>query len=335
VDDGQRRPAHLRQAFVVAEEDVDWLEIREAQAGVVSRQQLLRRGWTTSAVAHRVTSGRWQLLHPGVYATFTGRYGFDVRLWAALLHAGPDAVASHESAGLLQHLVDAEPAVIDVMVPSQHRVSPRPGVRVHRSGSVSASRRPAASIPQTRVEETVLDLVAASGDAEEVIGWLTRACQRRLTTPDRLLSASRSRARMRWRALLQQVVCDVAAGVASPLERHYHRDVECAHGLPRGTINPQVGVRGASRYCDVRYDAFRLRIELEGLAWHPEDQRWRDARRDNLAALAGDVVLRHDWHAVVGRPCATAEEVAAVLTSRGWTGRAKACGPTCGLRSAA
>jgi hypothetical protein len=301
----------------------------------VSRQQLLQLGWTTSAVAHRVTSGRWQLLHPGVYATFSGGYGFDVRLWAALLHAGPDAIASHESAGVLQRLVDVEPVVVDVMVPDQHRVLARPGVRVHRSRNVAGRRRPAASIPQTRVEETVLDLVDASRTAEEVVGWLTRACQRRLTTPERLLSAARRRARMRWRPLLQQVVGDVAAGVASPLERHYHRDVERAHGLPRGTINAQVGVRRASRYCDVRYDAFRLRVELEGLAWHPEDPRWRDARRDNLAALAGDMVLRYDWRAVVGHPCVTADEVAAVLTSRVWSGRAKACGASCRLRSVA
>jgi hypothetical protein len=204
VDDGRRRPANLRQDFVVAEKAGDWLELREPQAGVVSRQQLLQLGWTTSAVAHRVTSGRWQLLHPGVYATFSGGYGFDVRLWAALLHAGPDAIASHESAGVLQRLVDVEPVVVDVMVPDQHRVLARPGVRVHRSRNVAGRRRPAASIPQTRVEETVLDLVDASRTAEEVVGWLTRACQRRLTTPERLLSAARRRARMRWRPLLQQ-----------------------------------------------------------------------------------------------------------------------------------
>lgn len=319
----------------MVENGADWLELREAQAGVVSRPQLLRLGWTTSAVAHRVTSGRWQLLHPGVYATFSGGYGFDVRLWAALLHAGEDAVASHESAGVLQRLVDVEPAIVDVLVPDRHRVSPRPGVRVHRSRNIAGRRRAAASIPQTRVEETVLDLVAASRTAEEVVGWLTRACQRRLTTPERLLSASRERGRMPWRPLLQQVVGDVSAGVASPLERHYHRAVARAHGLPRGTVNAQVGIRGASRYCDVRYEAFRLRIELEGLAWHPEDQRWRDARRDNLAALAGDAVLRYDWRAVVGRPCATAGEVAAVLAARGWSGHVTACGPACRLRSAA
>jgi hypothetical protein len=325
----------MRHASAVNDDDAELAELRDAQAGVVARQQLLDLGWTTSTVAHRVTSGRWQVLHPGVYATFSGSYGFDVRLWAALLHAGPDALASHQSAGVLQRLVDAEPAVVDVTVPNGHQVSPRPEVRVHRSRHAAVRARSAASVPQTRVEETVLDLVDMSRTADEVVGWLTRACQRRLTTPDRLLSAARGRARMRWRALLAEVICDVAEGVASPLERRYHRDVERAHGLPKGAMNPSVGVRGTSRYCDVRYAAFALRVELEGLAWHPEDQRWRDARRDNLAALAGDAVLRYDWRAVAGHSCETAAEIAAVLVSRGWTGRPRACGSRCGVRQAA
>lgn len=317
------------------DDDPAFVELRQAQAGVVARQQLLDLGWTASTIAHRVSSGRWQVLHPGVYATFSGSYGFDVRLWAALLHAGPGSLASHQSAGLLQRLVDAEPAVVDVTVPNAHQVSPRPGVKVHRSRHAAARRRSVASVPQTRVEETVLDLVEASRTPDEVVRWLTRACQRRLTTPDRLLSAARGRARMRGRQLLAEVICDVADGVASPLERRYHRDVERAHGLPAGEMNPWVGVRGTSRYCDVRYAAFALRVELEGLAWHPEDQRWRDARRDNLGALAGDVVLRYDWRAVAGHSCETAAEVAAVLASRGWTGRLSACGPRCGVFRAA
>jgi hypothetical protein len=325
----------MRHASGVNDDETALSELCQAQAGVVARQQLLDLGWTASTIAHRVTSGRWQVLHPGVYATFSGSYGFDVRLWAALLHAGPDSLASHRSAGLLQRLVDAEPAVVDVTVPNSHQVSPRSGVSVHRSRHAAARRRSTASVPQTRVEETVLDLVEMSTTADEVVGWLTRACQRRLTTPDRLLSAARGRSRMRWRQILAEVICDVTEGVASPLERRYHRDVERAHGLPVGAMNPRVGVRGTSRYCDVRYAAFALRVELEGLAWHPEDQRWRDARRDNLAALAGDAVLRYDWRAVVGHSCETAGEVAAVLASRGWTGRPSACGPCCGLFRAA
>ncbi|HET8615331.1 MAG TPA: hypothetical protein VFL94_07385 [Actinomycetales bacterium] len=140
--------------------------------------------------------------------------------------------------------------------------------------------------------------------------------------------------RHRWRTLVTQVLADVADGVASPLELFY-RELERRHGLPGGEANARTTVRGTNRYTDVLYRRFRLRVELESLAWHPEDARWRDARRDNEAVLAGDAVLRYDWRAVVGRPCDTAAEVASVLRARGWAGHTTPCSLTCTLSRAA
>lgn len=314
--------------------DRDMAELLERQAGVASRQQLLALGMSSSAIAHRVSAGRWVTLHPGVYATLPGREDFLVRLWAALLHAGPSAVASHRSAGMLQGLVDHPPPVVDVAVRERHRVHPRPNIRVHRRRYLATESRAVATVPQTRTEVTVLDLVGECLRAEDVVGWLTRACQRRLTTPARILTAMAFRSRQRWRGLVAEVLADVSGGVASPLELLY-RKVERRHGLPRGEANARTTVRGTNRYTDVLYRRFRLRVELESLAWHPEDARWRDARRDNEATLVGDAVLRYDWRAVVGQPCETAAQVAAVLQARGWSGHATPCSPTCALRRAA
>lgn len=309
-------------------------DLLDVQAGAVARRQLVDAGWTSSAIAHQVRSGRWQPVHAGTYLTFTGTPLFVSLVWAALLYTGPRSVASHRTAARLQGLVDDDPDVIDITVPhGVHRLQPS-GVRTHRTRHLERARRPAASVPQTRVEETTLDLVGVSRGAEEVVGWLTRACQRRLTTPPRLAATADARGRLRWRALINDVLRDVADGVASPLELRY-RGLERRHRLPTSTANVRTTVLGTNRYCDVRYGLFRLRIELEGLAWHPEDRRWRDARRDNAAALAGDAVLRYDWRAVIGRPCETAAEVAAVLRRRGWTGRPTPCSLTCALRQVA
>src|SRR5919112_5316723 len=97
-------------------------DLCQRQAGAIARRQALDAGLTRSQVRHAVRSGRWRTLHPGVYATFTGPLPFATRLWAGLLHAGPSAVASHESAGYLQGLVDGEPRTVDVSVPDPHRV---------------------------------------------------------------------------------------------------------------------------------------------------------------------------------------------------------------------
>lgn len=303
--------------------------VADAQSGVVSRAQALAGGLTSSQVGHLVRSGRWQRLHPGVYATFSGPLGRPARSWAALLHAGPGAVLSHASAALEQGVSDHEPVAVHLTVDADRRVLRRPGVVVHRSRRLAAARHPARSVPQTRVEETVLDLVDASRGLDEVVGWLTSACQRRLTTPPLLLEAARGRRRLRHRSLVMEVLADVGAGVASPLERRYARDVERRHGLPTGRRGRAVVIGGRRRYRDVEYEQFATNVELEGFAYHPDDRAARDDARDNEIVVQGSAVLRYGWAPVAGTPCRTALEVSTVLSRRGWDGAPVACAPGC------
>ncbi|MEO7745693.1 MAG: hypothetical protein ABIV05_05645 [Actinomycetota bacterium] len=306
-----------------------WRDRAAVQDGVLARYQALDGGMSPDVLRQHVRAGRWRRVHPGVYVTFTGPLPFRTRVWAALLHAGPRALASHRTAGHLQGLVDEAPGVVDVSVPWDHRVAPQPGVRIHRRRHQDARRHPARSLPQTRVSDTVLDLVEQSAREDDVVGWLARGCQRRLCTPAHLLDAASRRPRLRHRRLVASVLADVGVGVHSPLERHYRRRVELAHGLPSATRNRAQVLRGRRWYHDVRYGRWRLRVELEGLAHHPDAQAWRDDVRDNAAVLSGDTVLRYGWRAVVGSPCGTANDVAGALRERGWLGTPRRCGPSC------
>ncbi|MFL6101082.1 MAG: hypothetical protein ACJ71T_14145 [Actinomycetales bacterium] len=302
----------------------------EQQHGVVSIDQVAQLGLTKDQVRHRVRRGSWRRLYPRVFATHAGDLDFQARVWAAVLAAGPTAMASHATAGRLQGLVDDDPDQIELTVGLSSPGHDRPGVRLRRSPAASARRHPARLPPQTRIEDTVLDLVAAATTPDGVVTWVLRACQRRLTTPARLAGAAEGRQRLRNRALFEGLVQDAAGGVASALELRYRSDVEVAHGLPPARRN-QVWTApdGRRRYFDVRYDEWRVRIELEGLAYHPADRSRWDAERDNAAVLMGDVVLRYGWHPVVRDPCAVAAQVCAVLTLRGWTGGLARCSPQC------
>ncbi len=307
-----------------------WAELLHLQSDVVHRRQALTLGWTADQIRHQVRRGSWRQLYPGVYLTNTGAPTYGARVWAALLHAGPPAVASHATAARLQGLLDEDPEVIQVSVPHGHRATRQPGLRIHHARAWTIRRRPAASVPQTQVEDTVLDLIGLTRDPDDVVRWVLRACQRRLTTPARLRGALGRRRRQRHRALVKELLAEAAGGIASALERRYRLDVELAHALPRATrAGAWLGPDGRRRYFDVRYKRWRLRVELEGLAYHPEDRSWVDHDRDNAAVLAGDVVLRYGWRPVVGSPCDVAAQVAGVLTLRGWTGEVAACGSGC------
>lgn len=308
-------------------------ELAASQAGVVARRQLRALGVPRTVVRSHLRGHRWQRVLPGTFVVFTGPLPFPTRVWAAVLYAGRNATASHDTAAWLWGLETDPPGVVDVMVPHgcRHRTS-RSGVRVRQSRHLFERRHPVLVPPRTRIEDTVLDLTDAAPAPETVIGVVLRACQHRLTTPDRLAARARSRRRLRWRRLIAELLADARDGALTPLERRYARDVERAHGLPRGRRNAAEGAAGRRRYRDVRYLRWGVVVELDGRAAHPAEERERDDLRDNeLVEADGTLTLRYGWVSVSARPCRTAAQVARVLRSAGWTGPTTRCGPHCSL----
>jgi hypothetical protein len=171
----------------------------------------------------------------------------------------------------------------------------------------------------------VLDLAAAGGPSVVVL-LVTRAVQRRGTRASRLAVALAERRRHPHRKLIQGLLGDVAAGAESALELDYLRDVERAHGLPKGVR--QASRRGLPYVSDVGYDEWRLLVELDGRLGHEGEGRFRDMWRDNRFALEALLTLRYGWFDVVDRPCAVAAHVASVLVHRGWSGLLGRC-PRC------
>jgi hypothetical protein len=307
-------------------------DLPELQRGVLSRRQALDIGMTGDLIKSMLRSGRWRQLHRGVYATFTGEPCRAAMQWAVVLRAGQGAVLSHHTAAELDGLAWKRSAVIHVSVPAERRVAAIPGVMVHRSERVAEARHPSLLPPRTRIEETVLDLTQVSDAFDDAFEWLCRACGGRLTTPQRLASAMAVRKKLRWRGSLAAALDEVAGGVHSGLEYRYVRDVERPHGLPRGTRQARSRRSTRSEYRDSLYEEYRIIVETDGRAAHPEGARWRDIRRDNAAAADGFTTLRYNWADVTTQPCRVAAEIGATLRKRGWHGTPHRCGPGCAVQ---
>jgi very-short-patch-repair endonuclease len=305
-------------------------ELRQVQCGVLSRQQLLACALSNDHVRAQVRARRWQRLFR-VYLTFSGPPPRESVLWAAVLSAGAGAVLSHQSAAEVVGLVDEAQTPIHLTVPPSRRVVAAPGLVVHNSIRIERARHPTRLPPQTRVEETVVDLTQTSPSLEHALSWIARACGRRLTRPERIAATIDARKKMRWRTELLGSVADVAAGAQSPLELRYLRDVERAHRLPTASRQHAVVRAGSRSYDDVCYSAFGVVVELDGRAAHPEETRWRDMRRDNASVTDGRRVLRYGWADVAARPCEVAAQVSRVLGAAGWPGAPRPCRPTCGM----
>lgn len=293
------------------------------QAGVVSREQALAFGVSDRVVARLLREQHWRRLAPGVFLTTDADPGFLTRGWAGVLLGGDRARLAGTSAGHLQGLVDDAPPVVTVLVPHGSRPTQRDGWRLVRERAGSRDARSTGAPPRTRVEETVLDL-CQDGRAEDAVGWVTVAVQRRLTTAERLVRALERRERHRHRRVLLDLVRDVGRGAQSPIELTYLREVERAHGLPSGS-RQEVSADGTA-VRDVWYRELGVVVELDGRVGHDELGRFRDMWRDNTAALSELLTLRYGAYDLYARPCEVAQQVGRALTARGWRGLLRRCG---------
>jgi hypothetical protein len=301
----------------------------ELQNGVITRAQALAAGVTDKVIAAQIQRGRWQRMHRGVYATFSGPPSRDCLLWAAVLRAGPSAVLSHQTAARLWGLPAAESSAIHVSVPIG---SPAPrirGVIVHYSSRGPQARHPALAPPRTTIEATVLDLASGAASAEDAIAQVLGAIASRRTTAERMGAALRRRRRMHWRSAIRLALDPMNSGVHSILEYRFVTRVERPHGLPAGTRQRPVVRDHRKQYSDVAYDGYATLVELDGRASHPEGSRQLDARRDNANVADGRVTLRYGWTDVNERSCETAAQIAITLRGRGWPGWPRRCGPAC------
>jgi Transcriptional regulator, AbiEi antitoxin/AbiEi antitoxin C-terminal domain len=307
----------------------DWVMTLDSQSGVVDHSQVQRAGLSKRAVAHRLKSGKWRRMHRGVYATFTGPVQREAKLWAAVRRAGSGAMLSHETAAEVHGLVDKPATKIHITVPANRRPAqhrPIRGVVIHRSDQSLPARLPEWKVPRTRIEDTVLDLVATAKTFDEAYSWISRALSERLATADMLRAALANRRRIRWRTLLNEALSDAEDGIYFPLERRYAHDVERAHGLPKAERQARRTIGGRTHHKDNWYAEYGICVELDGAAYHPPEQIRRDRDRDNVNLWVDDArTYRFTLVDVTEKACESAAMVAASLRRHGWQGRPHPC----------
>lgn len=312
----------------------EWVKTLSSQEGIVSTAQARALGASAHAIAWQVSSGRWQRIYQGVYATFSGKLSREAKLWAVVLRIGPNAVLSHETAAEVQGVIDGPSSRIHVTVPAERnpsRWADLRGVVIHRSVNCRADPQPPWQLPRTPINETILDLAASANSLDDAYAWLSRAVTRRLTTTGLLADALAARKKIARRAWLADALTDVGDGVHFPLEGRWVRDVERAHGLPKATRQARRASEAGVRCLDNLYEPYGLCAELDGAAFHLPEDRAADRRRDNEAAISDNVtILRYGFPEVASHPCDQAVQFARALIARGWPATTlKPCGPEC------
>ncbi len=291
-----------------------WRDILLDQDGVV-RLEVAVRALGRPAVRHRLVTGAWQRVHLRVLVTHSGPLSPPQTRWAAVLHAGADAVLSHATAAELGGLQGFPSRTIHVSVPNAHQAPAVPGVRVHRRRGLGADGiLPAVRPHRMRIEHALLDMASTATSEDAARAVLAAGVQQRLTTAARLRAVLDRLVRVRWRRLISETLADVEGGSHSLPELRFVRALRAASiPLPDRQVARQ---RASGRwYLDAHWEHARLTVEIDGTG-HLDPRTWlADLARGNELTLAGDRVLRFPSFAVRDHPDDVVAHIALALTS--------------------
>ena len=270
------------------------------QCGVFTRSQARETGLSDRQIDRRLLSGRWRSIHRGVLAEAAVSDSPGLRMWAAHLAAGRDAVVSHTSAARMWGWAVPDLGIHLTVAPGRHpRVDDR--VRIHRlplgSGDVVLMRR----LPVTDRVRTIADC-ASILPRHEVGDLLDRAVQRGWLTGVDIAGVIERHQRRPGNAAMRTLAAGLVAGAHFPAERLLHKLLR-ANGIIGWSPNHPVVSDGHVDVVDVAFPDYRLAIEVDGRAYHSGPERFQaDRTRQNRLVGLGWTVLRFTWSDLTDRP---------------------------------
>jgi hypothetical protein len=289
-----------------------------SQHGHITSQECRNCGLSPSAVRRLVARGAWEPVAPGVYRIVGAPLTWHGRALAAVLAAGPEALASHRTAAHLWGLEGfGPPGRIEVTVRRHSRPRRRSGVTVHESLAYDlAAPRVRWGVPTVGPARVLLDLAGIGSDELVLLRALDEIRRLRLASWPTLwgtfvLHAHRGRPGI--------VAC------RSVLLRRWGKrvpDTEFARlfglliedaGLPEPVYEHEVEAGGATYRIDAAYPPTSIAIELDGKGHATEAAFEADPVRENRLKLSGWTVLRYTWHRFITAPGEVVAEVRQAL----------------------
>ncbi|HEU0128314.1 MAG TPA: DUF559 domain-containing protein [Pseudonocardiaceae bacterium] len=276
------------------------------QAGVIGHGQARATGMSGSVIKRRVTTGKWLRLHPRVYLAADCKHTDEVRLRAAVLWAGTNAVAHGVSAAWWYGLGPRLPRCVEVTVPRQRWPGLRSGIQVRRRDIDPFDLSEYRDLPVTGLALTVLEAAVALGPGGAVL--LDRALQQHVTFGVVYRAHCRNLGRS-GSAAASDLLTAAADRACSQAER-------LLIGLLRGAgiTGWELNYRYQGYVIDVAFPAQRLAIEIDGWAWHVTPERFvRDRQRQNAVVNGHWRVLRFTWHDLTARQDAVLADIRTAL----------------------
>lgn len=275
-------------------------ELAVRQDGLWTRRQAYAAQLSRHQCEHRVRSGAWAEVLPGIYRAASTPMNQRRHRRAALLWAGSTALVSHRSAAEVWGLEGVREVKPEITVTSGH---PRhDDVIVHRSGIVLASD--IRHVDGLRVAAPALTLVTLAGYIEEEdleIAFESARRMRYVTVEDvaARLAPIAGRGR-RGASDLRRLVTMLEGRPAAeyPLEVKVARALR-ASALPEPSRQHVVRLFGKTYRLDFAWPGALVALECDGRLRHSEDSDFqRDRARWSALAAAGWRIVFVTWRDV-------------------------------------
>lgn len=274
--------------------DIEWQRVASEQLGMVSRRQLRACGLTDSQVTERLGRGLLVPIQRGALRSLAAPTGWDQRVVAACLAAGPGAVASHRTAARLWRLRGIDHAPIEITVAGDRRAR-LPGVTCHRTNVLTAAD--VATCGRVPVTSPARTLVGLGAVAPHLLGpAVDDAVLQRLVTYGYLwrtvvrLSASGRNGVGRLRDVIERRDPSDAP-TESALEDLFERLCRRA-----GRRVPRRQVQIEDMRVDYVDDDVMVVCEINGRRWHTAHvDRVRDRRRRMRLRALGYSFYEYTW----------------------------------------
>ena len=293
----QRRDERLEREAVRRERFRRVAGHRRRQHGLITRAQLLAAGWSSSGIDHALRDGTLARMQRGVYAPAGVPITFDVRLMAAILRTGEDAVAIGLTAARLWQLPDCDRIdAVELAVP--RREAPRLAGAVRVRGYPWLEEEHTVRVGRYRVlnaAHTIAGCCARWPADRALDGGADLWRRRQGSFPDALAEVSAVRGRYRGAATLREVLGHLDPGYACTRSVAEVRAYRHLKGSPLPT--PRVNVRrrmtsGRRWEFDLLWDLPRAILEIDGRHHLTPSQAARDAAKDVDAATDGCLLRR-------------------------------------------
>jgi len=281
--------------------DAQVVALAERQHGVFTIGQARATGFSRSAIAHRLSTARWELMGVGIYRLSGTPRTWEQRLNALVLASGPDAAASHRSAAALLAIPGFDRAgAVEAITPRPRRHRD-PDYHVHRWRTLPGHHLTVIDgIVTTRVARTLVDLAGVLHPSRTERAVDNCLAARTVTVGTlRAVFTELARPGRKGIAVMRRVLDergDAYVAPASELEACFLAVVH-RHDLPEPRRQLDAGDdAGWVGRVDFAYPKAKLLIELDSHRYHSSKLDLEaDAARDRRLRAAGWRTERFCW----------------------------------------